>query len=392
MNSRCRNPQLHVLHRPGKEGLGRAYCAGFAWALERAYEFVFEMDGELSHNPDDIPRFLQAAANADLVLGTRYARRDPRDQLAPQPPAPESQRGQVRANDHGNALFRPDGGLQVLSRTALQAIDLQNVHSNGYSFQIELTHKIWRQGLRIAEVPIMFTDRFQGTSKMSPHIVREALGMVWRLWLQNGLRRQASGSAVGIAGSGIPRPAHHQVVAGSGMPGEDADRASCRRQGHLLRSSPRFGRVGERTAPRSGHESEVLGGLWAVKGAVLLDTGPLVVFLAAGLEHHEWVCEQWRRLPPPLLTCEPVLTEAAFLLQREGREAEPLFVLLERGVLRVGLEVEDQLADLRALMRRYRNRPMSLADSASGTPPGARRGLWPPPGPSCSGTTCGWRS
>jgi predicted nucleic acid-binding protein len=100
-----------------------------------------------------------------------------------------------------------------------------------------------------------------------------------------------------------------------------------------------------------------------VKGAVLLDTGPLVAFLAAGLEHHQWVCEQWKRLPPPLLTCEAVLTEAAFLLKREGREADPLFVLLERGVLRVGLEVADQLGDLRALMRRYRDRPMSLADA-----------------------------
>ncbi len=100
-----------------------------------------------------------------------------------------------------------------------------------------------------------------------------------------------------------------------------------------------------------------------MKGAVLLDTGPLLAFLAAGTDHHGWVCEQWKRLHPPLLTCEPVLTEAAFLLKREGRETDPLFELLERGVLRVGIEVEDQLADLRVLMRRYRDRPMSLADA-----------------------------
>lgn len=100
-----------------------------------------------------------------------------------------------------------------------------------------------------------------------------------------------------------------------------------------------------------------------MRGPVLVDTGPLLSFLAAGLEHHEWVCEQWRRLEPPLLTCEPVLTEAAFLLKREGCETDALFALLERGVLRVGLAVEDQLSDLRALMRRYRNRPMSLADA-----------------------------
>ncbi len=100
-----------------------------------------------------------------------------------------------------------------------------------------------------------------------------------------------------------------------------------------------------------------------MKDAVLIDTGPLVAFLAAGVEHHAWVCAQWKRLRPPLLTCEPVLTEAAFLLKREGHDADPLFELLARGVLRVGLEVEDQLADLRPLMRRYRDRPMSLADA-----------------------------
>ena len=100
-----------------------------------------------------------------------------------------------------------------------------------------------------------------------------------------------------------------------------------------------------------------------MKNVVLLDTGPLVTFLAAGLQHHAWVCEQWKRLRPPLFTCEPVLTEAAFLLKREGRETDPLFALIERGVLRVGLEIEDQLADLRVLMRRYRDRPMSLADA-----------------------------
>jgi predicted nucleic acid-binding protein len=100
-----------------------------------------------------------------------------------------------------------------------------------------------------------------------------------------------------------------------------------------------------------------------VKGTVLLDTGPLVTFLAAGLKHHDWVCGQWQRLRPPLFTCEPVLTEAAFLLKREGQEIDPLLALLERGVLRVGLEIADQLADLRTLMRRYRDRPMSLADA-----------------------------
>jgi predicted nucleic acid-binding protein len=99
------------------------------------------------------------------------------------------------------------------------------------------------------------------------------------------------------------------------------------------------------------------------KGPGLLDTGPLVSFLGSGLRHHAWAVEQWKRLRPPLLTCEPVLTEAAFLLRREGREADSLFALLERGVIRVALAVQEEHADIRALMRRYRNRPMSLADA-----------------------------
>ena len=99
------------------------------------------------------------------------------------------------------------------------------------------------------------------------------------------------------------------------------------------------------------------------RGPGLLDTGPLVSFLAAGLRHHAWAVEQWKQLRPPLLTCEPVLTEAAFLLEREGRSADAIFALLERGVIRVALAVEKEQADLRALMQRYRNRPMSLADA-----------------------------
>jgi predicted nucleic acid-binding protein len=95
----------------------------------------------------------------------------------------------------------------------------------------------------------------------------------------------------------------------------------------------------------------------------LLDTGPLISFLASGLRHHQWAVEQWKRLRPPLLTCEPVLTEAAFLLKREGRDADALFALLDRGVIRIAFAVQEEQSDLRALMHRYRNRPMSLADA-----------------------------
>lgn len=185
----ARHSAIHVLHRPGKEGLGRAYCAGFTWALARHYEFIFEMDGDFSHNPDDIPRFLEAARDADLVLGSRYVQgirviNWPLSRLL----LSLSAAWYVRVIT-GMPFSDPTGGFKCFRRRALLAVDLGQVRSNGYSFQIELTHKIWRQGLRVVEIPIIFTDRFQGTSKMSRKIVWEALWMVWRLWFQNGLRR-----------------------------------------------------------------------------------------------------------------------------------------------------------------------------------------------------------
>jgi dolichol-phosphate mannosyltransferase len=180
---------VNVLHRQQKNGLGRAYCAGFEWALEHDYEFVFEMDGDFSHDPNDIPRFLKMADEADLVLGTRY-------------------RGGIRVNNWplrrlmlslgaakyvkwitGMPFSDPTGGYKCFRRRALESVDLADVRSNGYSFQIEMTHKIWRQGLRVAEQNIVFTERIEGTSKMSWHIAWEAVWMVWRLWLQHGLRR-----------------------------------------------------------------------------------------------------------------------------------------------------------------------------------------------------------
>ena len=180
---------VNVLHRQQKNGLGRAYCAGFEWALEHNYEFVFEMDGDFSHDPNDIPRFLKMADEADLVLGTRY-------------------RGGIRVNNWplrrlilslgaakyvkwitGMPFSDPTGGYKCFRRHALESVDLAAVRSNGYSFQIEMTHKIWRQGLRVAEQNIVFTERIEGTSKMSWHIAWEAVWMVWRLWFQHGLRR-----------------------------------------------------------------------------------------------------------------------------------------------------------------------------------------------------------
>jgi len=189
----AQHPQIHVLHWQEKSGLGRAYCAGFAWALERQYAFIFEMDGDLSHNPDDIPSFLKAAQNADLVLGSRYCHgirviNWPLRRLMLSLCA--AKYVQIIT---GMPFTDPTGGFKCFRRATLQTIDLQSVDSNGYSFQIEMTHKVWRQGLRIAEVPIIFTDRFHGTSKMSPKIVREALHITWRLLFQNRLHRSPRG-------------------------------------------------------------------------------------------------------------------------------------------------------------------------------------------------------
>ena len=183
------NPMFHVLHRTEKNGLGRAYVAGFQWALKRDYEFIFEMDGDFSHNPNDIPAFLEAAKQADLVLGSRYHNgirviNWPLKRLMLSMSA-----GKYVRLVTGMPFTDPTGGYKCFRRHALLSINLDEVRSNGYSFQIEMTHKIWRQGMKIVEVPIIFTDRFQGRSKMSGKIMREAFFMVWRLWLQNGLRR-----------------------------------------------------------------------------------------------------------------------------------------------------------------------------------------------------------
>jgi dolichol-phosphate mannosyltransferase len=187
----ARTPSVRVLHRQVKNGLGRAYCDGFKWALERGYEFIFEMDADFSHNPSDIPSFLQVAQrdDTDLVLGTRYKHgirviNWPLQRLMLSMAA-----GLYVRTITGMPVSDPTGGFKCFRRRALASIDLDSVRSNGYSFQIELTHKIWRRGGRIAEVPIIFTDRFQGSSKMSRSIVIEAFIMVWRLLAQNHFRR-----------------------------------------------------------------------------------------------------------------------------------------------------------------------------------------------------------
>ena len=182
-------PQVHVLHRSEKNGLGRAYCAGFAWALEQDYEYIIEMDGDFSHNPNDIPALIEAAKNADLVIGSRYINgirviNWPLKRLLLSMGA--AKYVQIIT---GMPITDPTGGFKCFRRHTLQLIDLNKIRSNGYSFQIEMSHIVWRNGMKIVEIPIIFTDRFQGTSKMSKKIVWEAIWMVWRLLIQNHFRR-----------------------------------------------------------------------------------------------------------------------------------------------------------------------------------------------------------
>jgi dolichol-phosphate mannosyltransferase len=186
----AKDERIHVLHGQDKRGLGRAYIAGFVWALEQGYEFMFEMDADFSHNPADLPRLLDAIADADLVLGSRYIGgirviNWPLHRLFLSKGA-----GFYVQAITGMPFTDPTGGFKCYRRAVLESIDLNRIRSNGYSFQIEMTHHAWRQGFHIAEVPITFEERRSGQSKMSMDIVREALWMVWKLLFRSGLRRK----------------------------------------------------------------------------------------------------------------------------------------------------------------------------------------------------------
>jgi dolichol-phosphate mannosyltransferase len=174
--------RVHIIHRERKLGLGTAYVAGFRWALERDYEFIFEMDADFSHDPEHLPEFLASIQNADLVLGSRY--RDRRVTVVNWPI------GRLLLSYFANVyarfvtglqVFDATGGYKCFRRKVLEAIDLNDVRSNGYAFQIEMSFRAWRKSFRIVEIPIVFVDRTEGSSKMSRRIVREAVWMVWRL-------------------------------------------------------------------------------------------------------------------------------------------------------------------------------------------------------------------
>ena len=172
---------LFLISREGKRGLGTAYVAGFKFALQNGYEYIFEMDADYSHDPREIPNFLKAMNEADLVIGSRYIKgvnvvNWPLSRLL--------------LSYFANLYTRIITGLPVCDATAgykcfrrdvLQAINLEEIRAGGYSFQIEMNFKAWKKGFRIKEIPIIFIDRALGRSKMSKKIVREAIWMVWML-------------------------------------------------------------------------------------------------------------------------------------------------------------------------------------------------------------------
>jgi len=185
-----RESRIHVLHRERKMGLGRAYTAGFKWALERSYGFIFEMDADFSHDPAEIPRMRAAAESADLVLGSRYVDgirviNWPLSRLCLSKGA-----GVYVRMITGLPFTDPTGGFKCYRREVLEAIDLDAVRSDGYSFQVEMTFNAWMLGFHIVDVPITFEERRSGQSKMSTSIVREALWIVWKLAFKSGFRRR----------------------------------------------------------------------------------------------------------------------------------------------------------------------------------------------------------
>lgn len=176
------NPRIHLLRRGSKLGLGTAYLAGFTWALDRDYEYIIEMDADFSHDPAHLPQLLEAAQTADFVLGSRYLDGNVTVVNWPMKRLLLSYFANVYARIvTGMQLWDATGGFKCFHRRVLQAIDLNDVRSNGYGFQIEMSFRAFAKGFKGVEIPIVFTDRTHGESKMHKGIVREAVLMVWRL-------------------------------------------------------------------------------------------------------------------------------------------------------------------------------------------------------------------
>lgn len=176
------HPRVNVMHRAGKLGLGTAYLAGFQWGLERGYDWMFEMDADFSHDPAHLPQFIEALADADLVLGSRYLEGRVTVVNWPITRLLLSYGANIYARKvTGVPLWDATGGFKAFRRETLAQLDLAGVESEGYSFQIEMNLRVWKRGLRIREIPIVFVDRTVGESKMSKRIIREAVWRVWKL-------------------------------------------------------------------------------------------------------------------------------------------------------------------------------------------------------------------
>jgi len=183
----AKDKKVNVLHRPGKQGLGVAYIAGFKWALARDYQFLFEMDCDFSHDPKYLPIMLgKARAGADLVLGSRYVDGGGTVNWGPMRKF-ISRGGSFYARTIlGIGVRDVTGGFKCFRRSTLEKLDLDSVSAQGYGFQIEMTYRAIKQGMRVEEVPIVFVDRRVGQSKMSKKIFLEALTLVWKLRFAGG--------------------------------------------------------------------------------------------------------------------------------------------------------------------------------------------------------------
>jgi dolichol-phosphate mannosyltransferase len=179
------NQRVKLIKRDNKLGLGTAYIAGFKYALQHDYDYVFEMDADYSHDPVEIKNFLEAVKQYDLVLGSRYVRgvnviNWPMRRLLLSYFANKYTRFIT-----GMPIHDATGGFKCFRRRVLESINLDQVSSNGYAFQIEMTFKVWKKGFKVGEIPIIFVDRVKGRSKMSKKIVREAIFMVWKLRIRS---------------------------------------------------------------------------------------------------------------------------------------------------------------------------------------------------------------
>jgi dolichol-phosphate mannosyltransferase len=173
-----------VLHRPGKQGLGTAYLAGFREAMQHGCDFVVQMDADFSHDPADVPRLVAAAATADLAIGSRYAPGG-RTENWPRSRWLMSRGGALYTQlILGLPVRDPTGGFKCFRRDALAQIDLDAVRARNFGFQLEMNWRCYRQGLRLVEVPICFADRKRGRSKMSWNTFFESLWLVWALRLR----------------------------------------------------------------------------------------------------------------------------------------------------------------------------------------------------------------